>query len=196
MIILAFILLLGGAYALYGRLSRDMPPNQLAVQENPVQTDTSSGASASGGETEDAAPERLPAPDFTVYDAEGNEVHLSDFAGTPVILNFWASWCGPCTMEMPDFSDKHAELGGDIQFLMVNVADGSRETVETASDFIAETGYAFPVFYDTENSAASAYGAHPIPLTFFIDADGYVSAYAQGTINAETLQQGIDMIFP
>ena len=134
------------------------------------------------------------APDFTVYTADGTAVKLSDFKGKPVVLNFWASWCGPCKMEMPDFNEKSQELAGEVQFLMINMTDGSRETVETASAFIEEQGYTFPVFYDTASMAAYTYGVYYLPTTFFIDAGGYAVAQATSTIDAELLQQGIDMI--
>ena len=78
---------------------------------------------------------------------------------------------------------------------IINMTDDSRETVETASAFIAEQSYSFPVFYDTDQDAASTYGVYSIPTTYFIDADGNVIAQATGVIGAETLQQGIDMIF-
>ena len=146
--------------------------------------------------TEPASTEapQVVAPDFTVYDIDGNEVKLSDYLGKPVVLNFWASWCGPCKMEMPDFNEKHQQLGEDVQFLMINLTDGTTETVEGASAFIASQGYTFPVFYDTSSMAAAMYGISAIPATFFIDAEGHAIAQATGAISGETLQQGIDLI--
>ncbi len=189
-VILVFVLLLGGAYVLYDKLSQDMAPDQLSVQ-NPENTDNEKDGAQ---QTETAEPEKTLAPDFTVYDREGNEVHLSDYIGKPVVLNFWASWCTPCLSEMPDFHEAYAELGEDIHFLMINMTDGSRETVEKASEFIAERGYSFPVFYDIDSDAASAYGVYSLPTTMFIDAEGYGIAQATGAIDRETLQRGIDMI--
>ena len=81
-----------------------------------------------------------------------------------------------------------------MQFLMINMTDGSRETVEIASEFIKESGYSFPVFYDTKMDAANTYGAYSLPTTFFIDAEGNAIAQATGAISGETLQRGIDMI--
>ena len=110
------------------------------------------------------------------------------------MLNFWASWCGPCQSEMPDFNEKYAELGNDVHFVMVNMTDGGRETVETASAFIEKNGYDFPVLFDTESEAAMTYGAYSLPTSFFINAEGHVIAQAVGAIDAATLQRGIDMI--
>ena len=181
-LVLVFALLLGGASVLYSRLSNSVESEQLAQTEDAPAAEN----------TEEKEP--IIAPDFTVYDIEGNEVHLSDYLGTPVVLNFWASWCGPCKMEMPHFEEKSKALAGEVQFLMVNVTDGGRETVETASSFIAGEGYSFPVFYDTAYSASSAYGAYSLPTTIFINAEGHAIAQAVGAIDSATLQKGIDMI--
>jgi len=185
MIVLVFVLLLGGAYAAYNQLGESLAPDQLAAQE-PQEANTPA-------DTEDAEQQIPPAPDFTVYDIDGNEVHLSDYIGKPIVLNFWASWCGPCQMEMPDFHEKYLELGEDVHFLMINMTTG-RETLESASAFIENKEYSFPVFYDTESNAASTYGVYSLPTTYFIDAEGYAIAQATGAIDAETLQRGIDMI--
>ena len=139
---------------------------------------------------------KTAAPDFTAYDAAGNPVKLSDFRGKPVVLNFWASWCSPCKAEMPDFQKEYEAQGEAVQFLIINLTDGKQETVATASAYVAQQGYTFPVYYDTASSAAIAYGIRSIPTTIFSDSDGNVVAKATGAIDRATLQKGIDLILP
>ena len=181
--VLAFAVIIAGASMLYNRLSGDVQVNSMATTPRVVEDPT--------GETEAQGSE---APDFTVYDLEGNAHKLSDFRGKPVLLNFWASWCGPCQMEMPDFQKYYESHGDKVNFVIVNLTDGQQETVESASAFIVEKGYTFPVYYDTDIDAAAKYGVSAVPVSYFIDAEGYFVAWAQGALNADKLEQGMDML--
>ena len=179
-LVLLFAVLMVGAYVLYNNLSAEALPQQtLAAQ---AATDPTQNATA--------------APDFTVYAQDGTAYKLSDFRGKPVILNFWASWCGPCKMEMPDFQQAYEEYGDEIVFLMVNLTDGYQETQQTASDFIASTDYTFPVYYDLSFEAASNYAVSAVPVTYFISAEGEAIAKGQGMLSLESIQKGIDLILP
>ncbi len=135
---------------------------------------------------------RLLAPDFTVQDASGQEVRLSDYAGTPVVINFWATWCGPCKSELPAFDAAYREYGDEVQFMMINLTDGQRETVDVVQAFLEEGGYSFPVCYDTTQQAAGTYGVYSIPLTLFIDREGQLAQYQVGAMSKEMLYGYLD----
>ena len=184
--VLAFAVVIAGASLLYNRLSGEVHVSGIAT--TPQATEYTGEAVS---ETEE---QPSLAPDFTVYDLEGNAHKLSDFQGKPVLLNFWASWCGPCQMEMPDFQDFYEKFGEEVHFVIVNLTDGQQETVESASAFIAEKGYTFPVYYDTDIDAAMKYGVSAVPVSYFIDAAGRFVAWAQGDMSADMLQQGMDML--
>lgn len=138
---------------------------------------------------------KAAAPDFTVQDADGNSVSLSDFKGEPVVLNFWASWCAPCKAEMPDYEEMYQEYGPKgVVFMMVNLTDGDRETIDTAKKFLSDNHYTFPVYFDTKFSASDAYGISGIPNSIFIDRDGNVASTHEGMMDGAAMKKNIEKI--
>ena len=174
----------GAALFLYNSLSKEYAPE---VFNEPVNTGESE---ESGDESEGHT---ISAPDFTVLNEKVDELKLSDYFGKPIVLNFWATWCGYCVEEMPDFDRAYKEHP-EVQFLMVNATDGVRETTEKAKQFLEEKGFTFPVVYDTQQSAVYAYYVTGFPSTYFIDAEGSMVTYFNGMLSYENLIKGIGFI--
>lgn len=187
--IVAFVAIIAGAGILYSKLSEEYGTGQNLI----VNKETEAMDEAATEETTE--PEKIMAIDFTVEDAAGEQVNLLSFVGKPIVLNFWASWCGPCKSELPDFQAAYEKYDGEVEFVMVNMTDGVRETKEIAAAFMEEQGYTLPVYYDTEQEAAYTYGVYSFPTTYFVAADGELVAGAQGMIDADTLEYGISMIY-
>jgi len=185
---LALVALLAVATVFYDDLSAQFGTDPLTTTQPPAQEDNRTDAP----EGEDRQP--VAAPDFTVEDIDGNPVSLSDFIGKPVVVNFWASWCGPCKSEMPAFQQAWETYGDRVEFVLVNLTDNNQETVESAKKFLASTEYTFPVYFDTQLSGAMAYGVVGIPATYFIDDQGYVVAGANAALDYDTLAYGISLI--
>lgn len=205
-IFIVFVLFIVGSSFLYKGLSKNFASDQKLNVVKQEDSKASESAEKSTTTKETAATEKATttekqadtnankAIDFTVVNANKEDFKLSSAFGKPIILNFWASWCPPCKSEMPEFQKAYEKYGLDIQFIMVNLTDGERETIDTASAFIKKQGYTFPVYFDTNQDAANAYQINSIPDTYFIDKDGKVAATVQGMLDADTLQKGIDLI--
>ncbi len=131
------------------------------------------------------------APDFTVKNTDGESVSLSDLKGKPVVINFWATWCGYCVKEFPHFQDMYKKYGDEIEFMMVDLVDGNRETEEVAKSFIKSKGYTFPIYFDTTGEAAYNYNAYSIPLSVFVDKDGNLVDSHTGAMDGATLENYI-----
>lgn len=129
-----------------------------------------------------------PAPDFvlTRFDT-GKEVALSDLRGRPVILNFWATWCGPCRAEMPALQAAYERYGEDL--LVVGVDQGEEEAV--VGPFLDEFGIGFPILMDGDMAVGREYRILGLPTTFFIDSQGIIRGVHAGEINSAILAEGI-----
>jgi len=137
--------------------------------------------------------EQLPqAPDFAMLDANGSEINLSEFFGKPIVLNFWTTWCRFCVLEMPYFENLYRDMGDTVHVIKLNV----RESRAVVDNFMYTNGHTFPLYFDIEDSGMRAFGVQGFPATFFINADGYVTAMARGALDESSLQQGLDSILP
>ena len=205
--LLLLLVVIGVAMTLYPKLSAGMQTQQIgtisAVSTEPTEAPTEEATEPTEAQTQPEAtteptesteptePATVPAPDFTVRDWDGNEVHFSDYVGKPIVLNFWTYWCDYCLLEMPEFNKIYEELGGEVTFLMVH-ADTDTERGKEA---VADAGYTFTMVFDEERIAKMTYGVNSYPFTFFIDAQGNLKAYYPGMMGEDKLRQGIDLIY-
>ena len=120
---------------------------------------------------------QTPAPDFTLKSADGRNLRLQEQRGQVVLVNFWATWCGPCRQEMPHLNrlyDKYR--GSGFTLLAVNIDDDPRTAINTA----AKMGLRFPVLLDTDKAVSKRYDLGSMPATVLIDRDGKVRFVHRG----------------
>ncbi len=122
------------------------------------------------------------APEFQAPLASGGTFILSEHKGKVVLLNFWATWCGPCVGEMPAFQDLYEEYGDKIKILAVNCM----EDKASVDQFIQDTGYTFPISYDEDGTVCYTYPSSGIPYTLVIGKDGIVKNVYVGAADADT----------
>ena len=113
-----------------------------------------------------------PAPAFTLSDISGKKVSLSDFKGKVILLNFWATWCGPCTAEMPSFNRLYAAFKNDDFVVLAVSIDSSEKPVQS---FVSAKGITFPVLMDPDKEAYfDLYAVFALPTSFLIDRKGMI----------------------
>lgn len=162
------------------------PPQQQGTADTPTPSTSASKVSP--------APETAPelevgpqvgklAPDFKFMNPGGKNISLSDLRGSSVMLNFWATWCGPCKIEMPLIQElAYDEEKADKGLVLLTVNGG--ESADKVARFMNEHGFSFPVLLDTQMGVARAYNVRAIPTTFFIDRDGIIKDIKVGAFSS------------
>jgi thiol-disulfide isomerase/thioredoxin len=175
-VLILIVLLLGGAWIIDSREQVVAPQNFLLTEAPMV------------GHL---------APDFTAATAGGETFSLTDYvdrtgtgSGRPVVLNFWASWCGPCRMEMPDFERVSLKYAGQAAILGINQG----EAAKTVSDFGLSTGVTYPLLVDEDSDVNRSYNVSNLPTTIFVDGDGVVREVFVGTMNAAVLENKLSAL--
>ena len=199
----AVLLIVMGILTLTGAtngLSADLAAG-TTTQEEPAapQDGTASGGAqedAGGAQEESGEIPVIPAPDFTLTDQYGETHTLSDYQGQTVFLNFWATWCGPCKMEMPDIQalyEEWDENAGDLVVLGVaGPGIGQEGSAEDIAAFLEENGYTYPVVMDDTGTLFYKYGISAYPTTFMIDPEGNVFGYVQGAVSREIMDDIVE----
>jgi peroxiredoxin len=126
------------------------------------------------------------APDVQLMDTNGNEVTLSELRGTPIMINFWASWCPPCRAEMPAMQSAYDQYKGE-GFMILAVNATNQDNLNAALEFISDHDLTFPILVDTNGKASNDYQVHSLPTSFFIDQNGIITDVVVGGPLAEAL---------
>ena len=197
LVVIGLLMVTGWMDTLSGSLAGSDPQATPTVQvtQHPEATDT---PEATDAPEESQAP--IPALDFTLTDQFGNTHTLDQYKGKTILLNFWATWCGPCRSEMPDLQAVYEDYGNNEKDLVVlGVAApnlGQEGSAEDITAFLEENGYTYPTLMNEDASLFYSYGISSFPTTFMIDKNGNVYGYIMGAQSREVfddiIQQTMD----
>ena len=129
-----------------------------------------------------------PAPDFELQNIEGKTVKLSDFRGTVVGINFWATWCAPCVFEMPMFQEMYEEYSPGLEILAIN----NQESADVVLPFIEKMGLTYEILYDPDAQTALDFQVIGFPTTYFVDREGVIRSVHVGVMNEDQFHGYMD----
>lgn len=155
----------------------------------PAPPRSSAGITTAIGRTPSVGDE---APDFTLKNLDGEEVSLSDFKGQPVLINFWATWCGPCRIEMPIIEAMYQKYG-DEGFVVLAV--DVQESITVVQSFVDSMGLTFPILLDLKGDVADGpYRIRAFPTSYFVGRDGKLTAVHRGMMTEQIMQTYLDKV--
>jgi cytochrome c biogenesis protein CcmG/thiol:disulfide interchange protein DsbE len=128
------------------------------------------------------------APGFSLEALNSNETYTLEGLNKPVVINFWASWCGPCREEAPDLVSFYEEYKGEIEIYAVNMT--STDSLKEIQRFVDQYGFTFPILLDQEGDVGRAYQVIGIPTTFFVDENGHILHKIPGFATYHDLEEG------
>jgi len=140
------------------------------------------------------APEKQLAPNFALYSLTDDRIELSNFIGQPIILNFWASWCGPCRYEMPELVriyESYQDKG--LAILAINMT--FQDELGAVHDFVDEFDLPFSVLLDEDGTVTNEYYILGVPMTFFIKADGTILSQYIGAMRGQQIDVFVEALF-
>jgi cytochrome c biogenesis protein CcmG/thiol:disulfide interchange protein DsbE len=130
-----------------------------------------------------------PAPDFTLTTIEGERISLEDLRGQAVLINFWATWCGPCAAEMPDIQDVYEAYAED-GFVVLAIDDAESERIVQA--YVDDLGLTFPIAIDVARDVQLSYQVRAMPTSYFIDKDGIVRQVVFGSMTRPVIEDNVE----
>lgn len=153
-------------------------------------TGASDGTAPSGGTeaSQDAEAAGPPVPERPFETFDGEELSLADLTGTPLVVNFWASWCPPCVAEMPDLERVHVDLADEVRFIGLNTQD----SLQQAQALVTQTGVTYDLGLDPEGALFSDFEVVAMPTTFFVDDAGVIVHRHAGLLTEQQLRDLID----
>ncbi len=205
----AFLMIVMGLFVFSGKLSYTANSTNASSNSNVTY---STGKDATNSNTEEnnkaetknegsssnANNDKTPAIDFELKDQYGKTHKLSDYKGKVVFLNFWATWCPLCKMEMPDIQkiyEKYEKQGEESEVVILSVAAPNTQDekdIDGIKAFLEENGYTYPVLMDDGGYTFGAYRISSLPTTFMIDKEGNVFGYVQGGLTQEAMESIIE----